>query len=366
MAVATGLLIAGGAAALAGGVGSYLANMSAADRAAALQDKQLQEWIKINIPDPKEQELALEKFVSQGKLVPQLEQAIKQQPTEFSKITQGVQERAAQNRALQELQNIGNSGGLRLQDKAALQEAQMASTNRARGDRMAIEADMARRGMGSSGFALQSQLGAQQADADRNARSSLTAAASAQDRALQALIQGGQLGTQMRSQGFQEQSAKAQAQDAINRFNSGNLQDVQSRNIASQNAAQAANLAAAQQLSNMNTNLSNDQQKFNNSLIQQRFENEMAIARGKQGVLGGQAQAELARGQQTGNFFQNLGQTAAGTTASIAGLPSGQARSANTDTPVNNGAYFDQDPNSLMSWQNYIDQQNKNKNKTRV
>lgn len=326
MAGLTALALAGGASALAGGIGSYLSNMSAADRAAALQDKSLQDWINIQIPDPEKQKLALQQFVSQGKLAPQLEQAIQQQPSEFAKITEGVQERSAQNRALQELQGIGNNGGLRLQDRAALQDAQMSSTNKARGDRLAIDSEMARRGLGGSGFALQNQIAAQQADSDRNARSSLTAAGSAQDRALQSLIQAGQLGGQMRTQGFQEQSAKAQAQDAINKFNTGNLQDVQQRNIGTQNAAQATNLAAAQTLSNQNTNLANDQQKYNQGLAQKNFDNQVQLAQGKSGVLQQQAQGAIAQGQAQGNLFSNIGNAGVGAAASL----SANQKDANT------------------------------------
>ncbi len=193
----------------------------------------------------------------------------------------------------------------------------MASTNKARGDRLAIDSEMARRGTRGSGFALQNQIAAQQADSDRNAKSSLDVAGQAQDRALQSLIQAGQLGTQMRTQGFQEQSAKAQAQDAINKFNTGNLQDVQQRNIGTQNAAQATNLAAAQNLSNMNTNLSNEQQKYNNGLAQQQFENQAEIARGKNGVYQQQAQGALAQGQTQANLFSNLGNTGTGLAAGL-------------------------------------------------
>jgi len=54
----------------------------------------------------------------------------------------------------------------------------------------------------------------------------LDVSAQAQSRALQALMQGGQLGGQIRQQDFGEQSEKAQAQDAINRFNTANRQQV--------------------------------------------------------------------------------------------------------------------------------------------
>src|SRR5688572_25271534 len=122
MAIGTAAAIAGGAA-LAGGIGNYLANKSAGDRAAMIQDKALQDWLKINIPDPKQQELALQRFVVEGTLDPKLESAIKADPSEFRNVMASAETKSAQNRALSELQAIGTQGGLRLQDKAALQES---------------------------------------------------------------------------------------------------------------------------------------------------------------------------------------------------------------------------------------------------
>jgi hypothetical protein len=148
--------------AAAGALGSYIANKSASDRAEMLQNENLQNWIKVNIPDPKEQELALKQFVQQGTLNPKLEAAIKQDPSEMSKIVTDQKYKDAQSQALNQLQDVAQNGGLRLQDRAALQDAQQSSIDHERGDRMAIEQQMANRGMGGSGFALQAQLEAQQ------------------------------------------------------------------------------------------------------------------------------------------------------------------------------------------------------------
>lgn len=316
MAALTGALL-GGLAATAGGIGNYVANMDAADRAQVAQDKSLQEWLALQIPDPKEQELALQQFVSQGKLEPKLEQAIQQRPSEFEKVRASVTHKAAQNRALASLEKLGYEGGLSLQDKADLQDAQIRSNTEERSDRNAIIADMARRGQGGSGFALQAQLANQQGAADRDAQSSLSVAAQARARALEAIQGAGTLAGQQRSQDVGEQQAVARAKDAINQFNTSNLQDVQMRNINAQNKAQAQNLSEAQRLSDMNTNLSNEQQKYNKGLQQQQFENQMAIAKGKSNVYGNQAQMDVSRGQKEGNFFSNLGEGVKDTAAAI-------------------------------------------------
>ena len=312
MAIGTLTAIGLGVQGLAG-IGSAIANMSANDRAAAANDKAVQEWLKINVPDPAQQKLVLQKFVTEGALDPSLESAIKQSPSEFSKVVTGVQNKNAQQRALSSLQQIGDEGGLRLQDKAALTEANLDASTRARGERDAITSEMARRGLGGSGFELQAKLAGQQGDADRAARTSLGIASGANQRALQAISDAGDLGTKFRGQDFQEQSAKAQAQDAINRFNTANLQDVNQRNNAALNAAQKYNLDQKQSTSDQNTKLANYQQEKNTALTQQEFENQMAKAKGSSSLYGQGGQIAQQGGQIVGNTISNIGGAAANT-----------------------------------------------------
>jgi hypothetical protein len=300
-------LALGAASSLAGGIGNAVSNMSAQDRAAALQDKGLQAWLKVNIPDPKEQQEALTRFVDQGELSPKLEQSIRQNPSEFQKIASDVTDRSAQNRALSELQNIGYNGGLRLQDKAALQDAMMNGEVQDKANREGIESDMARRGLGGSGFDFASQLQAQQSGSDRNARSSLSVAAQAQDRALQSIMQAGDLASKNRSQDFSEQAQKAQAQDAINKFNVQNLQDVQQRNISSQNQAAQYNLAQKQKTADQNVGVSNQEEAYNKGLAQQQFENQAKVAAGQTGQYDKMAGTAQQQGQTAGNAFSNAG-----------------------------------------------------------
>lgn len=294
------------------GIGSFLANQSAADRAAALQDKSLQEWLKVNIPDPAEQKVVLDKFVSQGTLDPKLQSAIAQNPSEFENIVTNASHKTAQNRALGELENVGYEGGLRLQDKAALQEAQLQGQQQDRAARDNIGAEMARRGLGGSGFDVAARLQAGQASGDRNAANSMKVAAGAQDRALQAIMQAGQLGTQYRTQDFGEQAQRANAADRISQFNTANLRDVNAANIGAQNQAQAANLAASQNLSNQNTQLANQQQMYNKNLSQQQFENQAKKTAGMTGQYGQQAGMALQQGQNTANMIGSMGGAAAG------------------------------------------------------
>jgi|SRR6478672_1415521 len=297
------------------GIASYLANQSAADRAAALQDKALQQWISLNIPDPAEQKVVLDKFVSQGVLDPKLQSAIAQNPSEFQNIVTSATDKVAQNRALSEMENIGYQGGLRLQDKAALQDAMLQSQQQDRQGRDNITAEMARRGLGGSGFDVAARLQNQQSVGDRNAANSMKIAAGAQDRALQSIMNAGQLGTQYRTQEFGEQAQRANAADRISQFNTQNLRDVNAANIAAQNQAQAANLSNAQNIANQNTQLANQQQMYNKSLAQQQYENQLKKTQGQTGIYGQQGNLEMQKGQNTANLLGSLGGAATSTLA---------------------------------------------------
>lgn len=70
-------------------------------------------------------------------------------------------------------------------------------------------------------------------------------------------MQGGNLGGTMRAQDFSEDSAKAQAKDAISKFNAANTQNVQASNIADRNQAQATNLQNKQTIAAQNVTLRN-------------------------------------------------------------------------------------------------------------
>lgn len=300
-------LIAAAGISAAAGIGSYLANKSANDRAAMLQDQAFQQWMNLQIPDPAEQKVVLQRFVQEGVLDPKLQAAIQQDPSEFQKIVTSADNKAAQNRALKELEDIGYSGGLRLQDKAALQDSMLNQQVQDRGNRNAIAADMARRGLGGSGFDVAAQLQGQQGTSDQAANNSLKIAAGAQDRALKAIEDAGGLATQYRTQDFGEQAQKATAADRINQFNTQNLRDVNAANTNALNQAQATNLASKQAISNQNTTLSNAEQTYNKGLAQQQFEDQAKKLSGATGQLGAEAETAQRGGQQLGNTISNIG-----------------------------------------------------------
>lgn len=289
------------------GIGNYMASKSASDRAMMLQQQNFKQWMDMAIPDPEAQKVALERFVNQGELTPVMQKAIAQDPSAFQNIVTSSENKAAQNKALSQLSQIGEQGGLRLQDKAALQDAMLHGQAQEKANRLGIVDEMGRRGLSGSGYDVAARLSGQQGVADQQANSSLKVAANAQDRALQAIMGAGKMATDYRNQDFGEQAQKASAADRINAFNTANLRDVNAANVGAQNYSNEQNLKNKQRISDQNTSLSNSEQQYNKGLIQQQYDNELKRMAGASGQIAGMAASEREAGKALGNTISNIG-----------------------------------------------------------
>jgi len=183
---------------------------------------------------------------------PRLADVFTQGDTEMAGITTDPRLRDAQLGALDALSGIAEGGGLTLADEANLGKLQSSVAQADRGRREAILQNMQMRGQGGSGLELLAQLQSGQAATTDAAQGSLDIAGMAQDRALQAMIQGGQLGGQVRAQDFGEQADIAKAQDIINQFNTGNLTQNSQFNTGIANDASRFNIGNQMQTGQFN------------------------------------------------------------------------------------------------------------------
>lgn len=167
-------------------------------------------------------------------------------PSAMEQISLDPKIAAAQMRALEQLQAIGEAGGLTTADRAGLQEAADMAANQERGQREAIAQRARMQGLGGSGIDLARQLISSQGSTSRAAQEGRDVAQMAQARALAALQGAGTLGGQMRTQQYGEQADLAKARDLINEFNLRNkqAQAAERQRIAEQNVSGARNLAS--------------------------------------------------------------------------------------------------------------------------
>lgn len=263
---------------------------------------------------------------------PVLASGVDEGPSAFEGIALDPALRQKQEASLAALDDIAANGGLTAKDKANLARIQSETATADKGRRDAILQNMGARGMGGSSMELLAQLQSNQAATDRASQAGLDVAGSAEQRALDAIMQSGQLAGNLRNQDYQQEAQKAEARDAIARFNAQNRNqlnqyntgvqnqanqynatnqmgmdrynrdarlDVDRANAGARTAANAGNLSAMQDAANRNTQQAN-------AIPQQNFENQMAIANGKQNGLATAFNSANQKSAQARGSFQGL------------------------------------------------------------
>ena len=242
-------------------------------------------------------------------------------PSAYADVTGDPRLKDDQQASLGALKDLADHGGMNLTDKANLNDIQNQAATADRGRREAILQNAAQRGMGGSGSELLAQLSSSQAATNQQSKAGLDVAAQAQQRALQAMMESGNLAGSMRNQDFGEQSQIASAKDAIAKFNAGQTQNsnqynatagtsndqfnaanqlrtdisnsgknqgVIAANADATNKANYYNNNGAQGVANNNTGIANNEIGYNAKLPQQDFDNSFKKATG---IAGGETKA---------------------------------------------------------------------------
>jgi hypothetical protein len=291
--------------AVVGGVAGAISRSSANARADMLRNEALQKWLQVHIPDPEQQKLALQQFVVAGKLTPELEQAIKQEPSAWQGVVQDQGLKQSRLRSLSSLEDLG-SGKETFGDQAARESALIDEAAQQRGHQKAIVSSLAQRGQLGSGLELSARMSQNQADSDQAAKTGLGLEAERRANALKALEGAGTLAGQMSQEDLALKGQQANAADAITRFNTQNLRDVNTANVRAKNAAQQFNLQNTQDIANKNTALNNYQEQYNKQLQQQKFENEAKVAAGETGQYNAAATGAENAGKDAASFWGNI------------------------------------------------------------
>lgn len=220
------------------------------------------------------------------------------QDTSFDKISVDPRLAGSQYSALDALDAIVKGGGMNAQEKADLARVQSEVAQADRGRREAILQNLGARGMSGSGMELLSQLQSNQAATDRASQSGLDIAGQAQQRALQAIMNQGNLAGSMQGQSFNQQAQRAAAQDAINKFNTDAANTFAIQQAQGAYNAGAGNRNAVMDARQFNANAANEAAKFGqtnaqnvanmniearNAVPQQNFQNQITLAQGKSG-----------------------------------------------------------------------------------
>lgn len=274
-----GAAVGGPWGALIGGVGGYM--LGSDDPSSSMLENLMKQAQAIPLPILKEYYPDLYKVVVS--LNPEVETAVNLGPSEMQGISTDPKLRQAQLAALAKLQDVGNSGGRDAQFMADASQMQNDINTNIQGQQGAIMQNLATRGLSGGGSELVARSLAAQQGSNRQAQLASDLNAQAQQRALSAIMQSGQLGGQIQNQDFSQQAQKAQAADAISKFNAANQQSVLHNNVNTANNAQQWNAQNTQNNANQNTGLTNQADAYNLGLAQQQYQNKLA----KYGLVSG-------------------------------------------------------------------------------
>lgn len=289
----------------------YSANQQSQDAASNRRMIQQQMDLINSVPLPVLKEYYPELYRQAVILNPQLEKDISAGPSAMESISMDPKLRQAQMNALSKLEDIGTQGGMTAQDRSRLAQIESEQAANVQGATGAIQQQMATRGLsGGMSELVQKQMAAQQS-ANRAAQQGMDVKAQAEQRALDAIMQSGQLGGNIRGQDFGEQERIAQAKDLINRFNVEGARSMQSRNVAGQNQAQFQNAQMAQQAANLSTEAKNQAQQRNLGLSQQQYENRLRQTGAQIPVMQSGLQNQIASQQQRNQMIGGLVQAGA-------------------------------------------------------
>lgn len=137
----------------------------------------------------------------------------------------------AQMAALDRLKQVDEGGGFTMSDRAALNKIQGEVGQQQKAAQEGLTQQMQARGALDSGAHLQMALANQQAGANRAQQAGLDVAGQAQMRALNAMVQRGQMAGQAGAQDFNQRMASAQARDYMRQYNTGLMNQAKLHNL---------------------------------------------------------------------------------------------------------------------------------------
>jgi hypothetical protein len=297
-------------ASLLGDIFGGLFSSDAEKEAAKKQQQALQQILGLSAPELRD--LQLEMQAEAGRLSPEAEGVVGLGPSRMEGVQADPALRSQQMQALSSLSDLGRTG-MTAEERGELNRARLMAARDQQARQQAILQSRQARGMGGSGDELAAQLLASQAGAEQASQEGDRLAAQAQNRALQAISQAGNLAGNLRSQDVGEQSDKARAADIIAQFNAANQQSVGSRNVSARNEAERMNLQNLQNIMNQNVGTRNAQQEFNRvNLVQKRFENQRQLAEMKAKALSGAAGQDKESAQNTRDSWSGIGKGVGG------------------------------------------------------
>lgn len=297
--------------AMAGAQGAKKAASATRD-AQNISDKAAEQIYGLDVPDVSELRYDPTRSEYAGDVNPQLLSNLQDIESQFGGISTDPRFAQAQYQSLGGLDELIAGGGQTAADKLAYQQATNDAASQASREQGNITRDMAERGLGGSGQEMAMRLASSQGAANRGADAAQTQAATAQQRALDAMIQRGELAGNMQGADFDRQAKIAEATDRIRQWNRDNSMQVQQNNATMLNQAKTGNRDARQANTNLNAGIDNTGKQVGVNAVQDTYNNKMDKAVAGGNAATGQANSRLAAAQNTKDMWSGIASAAPG------------------------------------------------------
>jgi len=303
---AGGMMAAAVAGPLIGGILGSISSSSGRKAAAAASAQAMAQLQAIGLPPDLSREIILKQYQVQGVLTPEIQEDLNLQVSQVSQIQEDPSLRSAQ---MESLGMLGQSarGGFTSADRAAYNQMRQSTQRDSEAKRQQIMQQMQARGHGGSGPELMAQLQSGQAAADESSAQGDRLAGMASQNALQALRDKVGLASNVRTQDFSVNEARAAAEDQRNRFLFQNSATQQAANVAALNDAQQANLNRKDSVADRNVGLANAESERQVNAKRDYFRDNLDLASAKANALNKQASVIQDNANAKSKMFSDLG-----------------------------------------------------------
>lgn len=278
-------------------------------RAQSALNKAQENFGNIDVPTASQLTLPeLQQYVQAGIMTPAQAQAALQQSNAYNDLKVDPSSLEAEKTALGQLQNVATDKGMTPEMQAQLTAALDQTQTQEQGANASILDQMAQRGIPTSLMGSAAQM-ANAGNESQNANlTATTAAGQAEQNAINAMMNSGNLAGSIQGEQYNEAANKAAAQNAMQQWNAGATNTANLANAGYQEQSNAYNAENKQNVANQNTGLANQRTEYNAQIPETIFNNKITKASGQAGVAGNQAnQATQAGNQQMGLYGALIG-----------------------------------------------------------
>lgn len=315
---------------LVGGIGG-----AGVDRAKTALKNTIAEYMNqlqaLDMPRYEDLKLTFQRYANGEPLTTEQLTALQDVNSEVSKLTQDKVAKQTQLEALASLKERAR-GGLTLQDKADLLNAQRDIDRQTAGVQKSIINNMAARGQAGSGAELAARLNAGQQGAQQASQNALNVAAQAQNRTFQAVKDSASLGRQIGQDQLDFDAMKAKANDETRRSNLERLQASMQYNVGTKNQANAINYNRANSVADKNVALSNEEQAKNKDILWQDYQHQRGKLNDKYGGAFGELSQKQGAVEDAQNTADSYGKYLQAAGSAFGGMGGGSSPSPSGDS----------------------------------